>query len=67
MILAMVPQQMPMRPEMRLVPLRALDANGLMTFDTALDNEYNNSGNWSPDGTLYDPPSSTECYEGTPY
>jgi hypothetical protein len=30
----------------RFVPLSALDANGLETMDTALENGYNNAGNW---------------------
>ena len=43
------------------------DANGFETMDTALENGYNNAGNWSPDGDLYNPPTSTESYEGTMY
>lgn len=52
---------------LRIVPLVSLDGNGEPTMCPSLEDPWNLQGNWSPDGTLGDPPTSTHAFAGTMY
>ncbi|EKX37953.1 hypothetical protein GUITHDRAFT_165346 [Guillardia theta CCMP2712] len=49
----------------RVLPMNALDGNGCVTMDPAIESPSVLNGNWSPDGTMDNP--GFESYEGTFY